>query len=123
MSRQIDFLQFMELPENAFWKRVYYDVLKSDSDRRAIEQDYIAWIHKEPPELSLEGLPKIGDYRVTVGNVGTVYLGHHLQEAVDMYQAYVDQSINIYGRSAGEPVTMFLGGDLVREHTPPEEKE
>lgn len=59
---------------------------------------------------------KTYQYQVVVGNIGTVYDGPNVIEARMAYSSYVKQSTENYGRAAGESVTMFLNGEVRREH-------
>lgn len=55
-------------------------------------------------------------YRVIVGNIGTVYEGGKWAEASSIYEEYVSQSKNNYGRAAGEAVTLFIGNEIECEY-------
>jgi hypothetical protein len=56
-------------------------------------------------------------YEVVVGNVGILpYTSKKLAE--ECYDTYVTLSKNGEGRAGGEPVTLFLNGDLIKEHIP-----
>ncbi len=58
---------------------------------------------KEPPSI----------YTVLVGNIGTVYDGPLLKQALEDYGEYKRQSISNYGRAAGEPVTLLKDGEII----------
>ncbi len=58
--------------------------------------------------------PKL--YSVVVGNVGTVYAGDKFREAQRSYTSYVAISKEPCGRAAGEDVTMFRDGEIVKEY-------
>ena len=62
-------------------------------------------------------------YSVMVGNIGEVYSGYSEDEAREAYAEYAEQSKEEYGRAAGEFVTMFLAGEIVKEHIPMHEGE
>ena len=53
---------------------------------------------------------------VVVGNIGTVYAGDSVQTARHTFNEYVRQSIDNYGRAAGEDVTWFMDGEIEREY-------
>ena len=59
-------------------------------------------------------------YQVQVGNVGTVYDGPDSVEAYRCFYVFERQSKALYGRSAGEAVTMFKDDEIVKEYVPPE---
>lgn len=54
-------------------------------------------------------------YEVVVGNVGTVYRGADEKVANVAFDTYVDLSKSGHGRAAGEEVSFFEDGDLVKE--------
>lgn len=58
----------------------------------------------------------IAQYEVVVGNIGTTYSGVLLKEALTHYSEYKSQSVNDYGRAAGEQVTLFKDGEPLYEH-------
>ena len=60
----------------------------------------------------------MAEYRVVVGNIGTVYDGDSKIKADRDYKEYVEQSRSDYGRASREPVYMFVDGELLREHIP-----
>jgi hypothetical protein len=63
-------------------------------------------------------------YEVVVGNIGTVYVGPWLREAVQNFDVYVDQSLASRGmRASGESVTFLCDGEIVMEHTGTLDKE
>jgi len=55
------------------------------------------------------------EYTVVVGNIGTVYDGPHINEALRIYNTYVDTSVRSVGRGGGESVTMFRDGEPYKE--------
>jgi hypothetical protein len=60
-------------------------------------------------------------YETIVGNIGSVYSGNDLAEAVRLFDHYVDQSKNSVGsRAEGESVTIFehyeTGSEIEREY-------
>lgn len=54
-------------------------------------------------------------YVVVVGNLGTVYSGNRLKEALETYSVYRRKSADGDGRVAGEPVALMDGGEIWRE--------
>ena len=56
-------------------------------------------------------------YQVVVGNIGTVYDGPLLKEAMENYRHYREQSESLGGRAGGEDVTLFEDGDIKWEFT------
>ncbi len=59
-------------------------------------------------------------YIVIVGNIGTVYDGADIFEALRVYRAYMNQSDAGYGRAAAETVTLFGDGEPLHEFVPGE---
>lgn len=57
-------------------------------------------------------------YEVIVGNIGTVYRGSDSHLAYIEYEEAVGASQSGYGRAAGEPVTLFEDGEVIKEHAP-----
>jgi hypothetical protein len=57
-----------------------------------------------------------GEWEVVVGNIGTVYSGPDEQEAQDVYNTYVDQSLSGAGRGVGEDVVLMKDGEIAQEH-------
>ena len=57
-------------------------------------------------------------YEVTVGNIGTVYRGALETTARTEFNEYVRLSKAGFGRVAGEPVTLFKDGEIIKEHAP-----
>lgn len=57
-------------------------------------------------------------YELTVGNIGTVYRGPLETTARMEFNEYVRLSKAGFGRVAGEPVTLFKDGEIIKEHTP-----
>jgi len=55
-------------------------------------------------------------YELTAGNIGVVYRGPHAAIAVAEFDEYVQLSKAGYGRVAGEPVTLFKDGEVIKEH-------
>jgi hypothetical protein len=56
-------------------------------------------------------------YSVLVSNIGEVYAGIELKEALKAYKEYVEQSVSGYGRASFEDVTMLEDDELFYEHT------
>jgi hypothetical protein len=56
-------------------------------------------------------------YEVIVGNVGMVYKGRDVDEAVAVFRDYL---LNGYGRCSGEPIALMRDGHIVDEKTIPE---
>lgn len=52
---------------------------------------------------------------IVVGNIGMVYNGIHLGEAMRAYSVYRKQSMSGVGRAGGESVYWFKNGELYRE--------
>jgi hypothetical protein len=61
---------------------------------------------------------KTDRYEVIVGNVGSVYSGNSLKEALQTYKTYREQSESGLGRAGNEPVTLMVDGEPWREHIP-----
>ena len=57
-------------------------------------------------------------YNVLVGNIGHVYAGTSLEKAKADFEEYKSQSINGYGRAAGEQVSLLENGEPLFEHFP-----
>lgn len=55
-------------------------------------------------------------FEVLVGNIGTVYSGPMLKEALEYYGEYRRQSKTGYGRAAGESVVLLQDGEIRKEH-------
>lgn len=57
-------------------------------------------------------------YEVMVGNIGCVFTGPGSdgEVAESVYQQYVEASNAECGRTSGEPVTLLLDGEIVKEH-------
>jgi hypothetical protein len=55
-------------------------------------------------------------YEVICGNIGTVHTGYSHKEACEKFQTYVDASKAECGRAGGEDVTLFSGGEILREY-------
>ena len=61
--------------------------------------------------------PNINDrFEVTVGNLGTVYIGDGEAEAIAIFKEYAQMSLDNYGRVSGEPVTLSDEGEPMLEH-------
>ena len=60
------------------------------------------------------------NHEIVVGNIGCVYSGENVQEAVEKFQTYTEHSQSGYGRAAGEAVTWFLNGEIYKEYVPEE---
>jgi hypothetical protein len=56
------------------------------------------------------------DFRVLVGNVGTVHTGRDYVTAARVYAEYLTISKSGHGRAAGEDVTLIGGDDIVLEY-------
>lgn len=54
-------------------------------------------------------------YCVTVGNLGTVYIGGNGTEAKRTYEEYVAISKKGEGRVGGEPVLLMQGNQIIKE--------
>ena len=59
----------------------------------------------------------MSQYKVIVGNVGTVYDGDNKQEAYKHYSEYVYLSKYDTGMAVGESVTIMDGGEVENEFT------
>jgi hypothetical protein len=57
-------------------------------------------------------------YCVLVGNIGTVYEGPSLRQALKDFAEYRRQSKTNYGRAAGEPVTLTQDGEIRKSYEP-----
>ncbi len=57
-------------------------------------------------------------YRVIVGNVGTVYDGPELKEALKHFKEYKEQSMMGYGRASYEEVTLMQDDEIKYEFRP-----
>lgn len=55
-------------------------------------------------------------YEVVVGNIGTVYRGANKRDAHVTYRFYVKEAKEHTGRAAGEDVTLFNHGEIVKQH-------
>jgi hypothetical protein len=55
-------------------------------------------------------------YTVLVGNIGQVLDTADHDQAVASYEEYILDSINNYGRAAGESVTLLKDGKPIREY-------
>jgi hypothetical protein len=62
----------------------------------------------------------MSEYQVVVGNIGTVHTGRNLRQAAQVWRSYRHGSMAGDGRGAGEPVTLFHNGEIVREWAPAE---
>lgn len=58
------------------------------------------------------------NYRVIVGNIGTVYDGESLKDAERAFKEYKEQSRTGYGRASYEEVTMLAGDETKQEFRP-----
>jgi hypothetical protein len=56
------------------------------------------------------------EYRVVVGNVGTVYSGFNRKEAKEAFHSYVEDSEDNFGRAGGEDVALFEDDEIIDEH-------
>ena len=57
-------------------------------------------------------------FQVIVGNIGTVYEGNQLKQALIDYKEYIEQSKNNYGRVSQESVAIFKNGEPWKEYSP-----
>ena len=57
-------------------------------------------------------------YQVIVGNVGQVYSGDDIADAISVYKEYVEASKMDVGRAAGEDVVLMGGDNIIDEHIP-----
>jgi hypothetical protein len=59
-------------------------------------------------------------YEVIVGNVGKVHEGGSKAAAISVFHTYKNHSKRNYGRAAGEVVTMYCDGEVVKgyDHDP-----
>jgi len=55
-------------------------------------------------------------FEVVVGNVGIVYRGKNVSSAFAIYDGYVEDSLDKYGRVGGENVAILLDGEIIKEH-------
>ena len=62
---------------------------------------------------SLRPLPK---FEVLAGNIGSVHTGDSFKAAVQCFEDYQKQSVEQYGRVAGETVLLLRNGERIREH-------
>jgi len=58
------------------------------------------------------------NYRVIVGNIGTVHEGPSKQEAMKRFKEYLYQSKDGGGRAGHETVTLLLDDEVLKEHVP-----
>ena len=63
------------------------------------------------------------NHEIVVGNIGCVYSGKNVKEAVVTFQTYTEYSKSGYGRAAGEAVTWLLNGEIYKEYFPPEDND
>lgn len=75
--------------------------------------DRILCSDPDPDPVILPPRPK---FEVVVGNIGSVYHGDLLREALLTFKVYKDQSKEGYGRAGGEQVTLFRDGEPWREY-------
>ena len=74
-------------------------------------------------EVKTKKLCQHAAYQVIVGNIGTVYEGKDIIEAVQTYDDYKQQSESGIGRAGGETVTLMDGEDNKIEHIPEDSME
>lgn len=55
-------------------------------------------------------------YEVSVGNIGTVYLGNDEADAEGEYDDYVERSKEGLGRAGGEAVVLMKDNEIWKEH-------
>ena len=60
-------------------------------------------------------------HEVIVGNIGSVYLGNSLKEALEAYASYRRSSQMGIGRGSHEPVTLMTDGEPEKEYFPDED--
>ncbi len=65
-------------------------------------------------ELIRNAAPR-ASYIVLCANVGHVYTGNSKREALHVFREYVDIAATGNGRAAGETVTLFCDGEIVKE--------
>ena len=53
---------------------------------------------------------------IIVGNIGRVYAGYDSAKAEITFKTYIEQSVNNYGRAAGESVDWYLDGEIKESH-------
>jgi len=58
----------------------------------------------------------MSQFEVIVGNIGTVYSGDNEATAREAWRSYRADSISHYGRASGEPVTLFVDGNILDEY-------
>lgn len=56
------------------------------------------------------------EYQVIVGNIGIIYDGDSYEDAITIYDDYVDASKHKNSRVAGENVTIMQDGDPMVEY-------
>jgi hypothetical protein len=57
-------------------------------------------------------------YEVIVGNIGKVHEGFSYRKALDTFFDYVKKSSENYGRAAGEEVTLWKDGEIIKDYIP-----
>ena len=65
---------------------------------------------------SLSPIRGNAQWEVIVGNIGSVYAGNDEGNARRKFDSYVKDSVNDYGRAAGENVTLMRDNEIVSEH-------
>jgi len=55
-------------------------------------------------------------YNVIVSNIGVVYEGRSRKLANETFELYKDLSTDGYGRAGGEDVTLFIAGEIEKNH-------
>jgi hypothetical protein len=71
---------------------------------------------KKPEDWTLPEPKNAYNYEVIVGNIGTVYSGDDVREAVKTYSEYKEQSETGQGRASGESVTLVCDDEIWMEH-------
>jgi hypothetical protein len=62
-------------------------------------------------------------YEVIVQNIGKVHEGYVKYKAIHVYKEYVVYSKVNLGRAAGEGVTLWKNGEIIKEYAPKETME
>jgi len=55
-------------------------------------------------------------FEVFVGNIGLVFEGEHENNARRLFNSWAELSKHEHGRAAGENVTLFKDGDIIKEY-------
>ena len=62
-------------------------------------------------------------FEVIVGNVGSIYYGNDSEIATERFDTYMDLSLNGYGRTAYETVTLMKDEEIIRTFIEEKDKE